>query len=272
MKQHFIFALAALWAVFAPEAQADGIAEPWQLYFQPPQSPVMEGLYSFHNLLMFVITAITIFVLVLLAYTCYRFSEKRNKTPSKTTHHTLLEVVWTTIPLFIIIGIAFPSCQNLYNIHHPPEADMTLKVVGYQWYWNYEYPDYKNLAFDSYMIQDKDLKPGQLRLLEVDNRIVLPVDKVVRVQITAADVIHSWAMPSLGVKTDAVPGKLNETWLQINKPGVYYGQCSELCGVLHGFMPIVIEAVTQDEFEAWIASKKNGLASNDNAKLAEIAQ
>lgn len=239
---------------FAGGAYADAV--PWQLGFQEAASPVMERLTDFHNMLLVIITAISLFVLFLLMYVCFRFSEKRNPKPSKTSHNTLIEIIWTTVPIIILVAIAIPSFRHLYFMDRTETPDMTLKVIGYQWYWGYEYPDHGNIAFDSYIVKDEDLKEGQVRLLEVDNRIVLPVETNVRILTTAADVIHAWAVPALGVKMDAVPGRLNETWVRINKPGVYRGQCSELCGAYHGYMPVVIEAVSKEKFEQWVKKAK----------------
>lgn len=252
----FLCLTLSLFVVGSPETYAAGAAVPWQMGFQEAASPVMEQITSLHNFLMIVITIISFFVLFLLLYICTRFSAKNNPKPSTVTHNTKLEVIWTAIPAIILIVIAIPSLKLLYYMDRTEDADMTLKVIGYQWYWGYEYPDNDNVSFESYMIPDEDLKPGQLRLLEVDNRIVLPVDTTVRILVTAADVIHAWAVPALGIKTDAVPGKLNETWVKITKPGVYRGQCSELCGTLHGFMPIVIEAVSKEDFKRWIEKTK----------------
>lgn len=229
---------------------------PWQIDLQQAASPVMERLANLHDFLLVIIASIVIFVMILLGYTCYKFSHKRNPTPSTTTHNLKLEIIWTLIPLFILIAIAVPSFQALRYIEKIPNPDMTIKVIGHQWYWEYDYPDNDNIHFDSYIISDKDLKPGQVRLLEVDNRVVLPIETNVRVLLTSYDVIHSWAIPSLGIKTDTVPGRSNETWLRIDKPGVYRGQCSEICGFGHGFMPIVIEAVTKEEFASWVAQNK----------------
>ncbi len=228
---------------------------PWQINFQEPASPIMHEIYNFHHLLLIIITAITIFVLGLLLYICVRFRASRNPVPSKTSHNTVIEIIWTAVPVLILVFIAIKSFPLIYKEAEAPDAQMTIKVLGSQWFWTYEYPDHGGFTFDSYMVEDKDLKPGQIRLLEVDNRIVVPVDTVIRVQMTAADVIHSWAIPALGVKKDAVPGRLNETWFKAEKPGVYYGQCSELCGVKHGFMPIAVEAVSKEQFAAWVASK-----------------
>lgn len=255
----------------APEAFAQ-IAQPWQLGFQEAASPVMERIASLHHGLLLLITAITLFVLGLLLYVCVRFRRRPHSVPSTTTHNTTIEIVWTVIPALILVAVSIPSVRLLYFMDKAANPEMTLKVIGYQWYWGYEYPDNGNISFESYMIPDKDLKPGQVRLLETDNRIVLPVETDVRVLVTAADVIHAWAMPALGVKIDAVPGRLNETWLRIDRPGIYRGQCSELCGVNHGFMPIVIEAVSKEEFKGWVAKKTSKLAASQKNLSSEVAQ
>lgn len=235
----------------------------WQLNFQTPASPVMEQLFALHNYLLVIITIIVVLVMILLGYTCWRFSEKNNPIPSKTSHNVKLEIAWTILPFIILMTIAVPSFKALYYMERTPEdTAFTVKIVGHQWYWRYIYPDHDNLEFESYMLKDKDLKAGQLRLLEVDNRVVIPVNKNIRFLITSGDVIHSWAVPSLGIKTDSVPGRINETWVKVNKTGVYYGQCSELCGVLHGFMPIALEVVTEEEFAEWLNTAKQKFAYN----------
>lgn len=228
----------------------------WQINFQTPASPVMEKILTTHNLLLIIIFAISIFVVALLGYTCYKFSAKRNKNPSTTTHNTLIEVVWTAIPVLILVAIVVPSLKLLYFEHKTEDAELNIKVIGHQWYWEYVYPDNDNIRFDSYMVQDKDLKPGQLRLLEVDNRLVIPAGVKVRFLITSADVLHSFAMPSMAIKKDAVPGRTNESWTMVEKPGVYYGQCSELCGVGHGFMPIAMEVKSKEDFAKWLEEAK----------------
>jgi cytochrome c oxidase subunit 2 len=233
----------------------------WQVDFQAAASPIMEELHSFHNFLLFIITAIVVFVLVLLGYVIFRFSAKRNPIPAKFTHNIAVEVIWTVIPIIILIIIAVPSFRVLRMVEHSPPAEVIVKVVGSQWYWSYSYPDHGNIEFDSNLIQDKDLKPGQIRLLEVDNRIVVPQGSVIKFLVTASDVLHSFAIPSLGIKTDAVPGKVTQTWTKIDKKGVYYGQCSELCGVNHGFMPIAIEVVSKEEFDEWIKKKETKTAA-----------
>lgn len=244
--------------------------QPWQLGLQPAHSPIMERVSSFHHLLLWIITLICLFVLALLAYACVRFREARNPVPSRRTHNTLLEVVWTAVPVLILVIMAVPSFKLLYYQDTQPETELTIKAVGHQWYWSYEYPDNGNFAFDATMIPDEEIQPGQTRLLETDNRVVIPVDTNVRIQVTAADVLHSWAMPSMGVKVDAVPGRLNELWIRVDEPGVYYGQCSELCGVYHGFMPITIEAVAPERFQAWVEEAQQKFAATD-APVVRVA-
>ncbi len=238
---------------------------PWQLGFQEAASPVMHEAVAFHDLLLWIIVATSVFVTLLLVYACVRYYRKVNKVPSKTSHNTLIEIIWTAVPILILVVIAIPSLRLLYKADVVPEAEMTVKMIGYQWYWGYQYPDHGDIAFDSYMVPDDeiDVSKGQVRLLEVDNRVVLPVDTVIRIQLTAADVIHALAIPALALKKDAVPGRLNETWVKIDKPGVYRGQCSELCGVGHGFMPIVIEAVSKEDFEKWVESAKQKFGALD---------
>lgn len=228
---------------------------PWQMYYQEPVTPVMENLYDFHLMLLYIEGAIVFIVASLLIYVIFRFRASKQKTPSKTAHNTLLEVIWTTIPVLILVFIAFPSFRLLYMMDVTPKADLTIKAIGNQWYWTYEYPDH-DIKFDSNMIPDNEIKGDQLRLFEVDNRVIVPTGTTVRLITTSADVIHSWAVPAFGVKRDSVPGRLNETWFNVKKEGVYYGQCSELCGVKHGFMPIVVQAVSPAKFAEWVASHK----------------
>lgn len=253
-----MFKFIALLFISLP-TYADGIPKNWQLGFQEAASPVMQRLASFHDYLLIIIFGISIFVLLLLAYVCIRFSRKNNPTPSKTTHNVLIEIIWTLIPALILVSIAIPSFKNLYYMDKDHKTDMSIKVVAHQWYWSYEYNSetHGDFGFDSYMINDSDIKPGQIRLLDVDNPVVLPVETDVKIIITSADVIHSWAIPALGIKIDAIPGRVNETWLRINKKGTYYGQCSELCGTGHGFMPIAIRAVEKEEYNKWLAESKS---------------
>lgn len=236
------------------------LPENWQMGFQEAASVAMEKFVNFHDLLLIIITGVVIFVFLLLIYTCVRFHHKNNPVPKKFAHNVGIEILWTIVPCIILIIIAIPSFRLLYYVDTIGKMDMTIKVVGRQWFWQYEYPD-DNIAFDSYMIPDDQLKPGQVRLLDVDNPIVLPVDTDIRIVVTAGDVIHSFAMPSLGIKIDAVPGRINETWVRITKEGQYYGQCSELCGVGHGFMPISLKAVSKEEYEAWKKDAKEKFAS-----------
>lgn len=258
MRVYMKTALLYGW-IFFLSANAYGASPvPWQMTFQEAASPLMQGITSMHNLLLVVISCIAIVVAALLIYVIVKFRAKNNPIPSKTTHHVLLEIVWTIIPVFILIIIGIPSLKLMFTLDQPQDAALTIKAIGHQWYWSYEYPDSdptKAFSFDSYMIEDKDLKPGQLRLLEVDKRVVVPVNTTVRVLVTSNDVLHSFAVPSLGIKKDGVPGRLNETWFRISKPGVYYGQCSELCGTKHGFMPIAIEVVSQEDYSKWHKSQ-----------------
>ena len=240
-------------------AQGNGYLEgqptPWGLGFQPSATPIKDQIGSFHDLLLWIITAITLFVLGLLLYVMVRFSARRNPAPSKTTHNTVVEVVWTVVPIIILVAIAIPSFKLLYAQDVIPDADMTVKAIGKQWYWTYEveHPENGVFQFDSYMLPEEEAKAqGKPRLLGVDTPLVLPVDTDIRIIVTAGDVLHSFAMPAFGVKIDAVPGRANETWVRIEKEGVFYGQCSELCGTGHAFMPIEIRAVSQEEYDEWV--------------------
>ena len=254
-------------SLFSLPSFSNGIAE-WQLGFQEPASPVMQTIYDMHNFVLIMMTAITIFVLILLIYVSIRFRKSVNPKPSKRTHNVILETLWTAIPVVILIVMAVPSFKLLYKQDVIPDVDMTIKVIGHQWYWEYQYPEHDDLSFESYLIPENELKEGQPRLLTVDNRLVLPVNKNIHVLVTAGDVLHSFAMPSLGVKKDAVPGRLNETWMRIDKPGIYRGQCSEICGRRHGYMPIVIEAVSENDFLAWVNKAKNEFAELNNSTFA----
>ena len=226
----FAAGAAAIFLIIAPALAGSGQPTNWQLGFQQSATPVMENITWFHDFLLIVITVITIFVLALLLIIAVRFNARSNPTPSKTTHNTLLEVVWTVVPVLILFAIVIPSFKLLFLQLNIPQADLTIKATGKQWFWTYTYPDHGKFEFDSLMVQEKDRKPDQPRLLAVDNEIVVPVNKTVRVQVIGADVIHAWAVPSFGVKIDAIPGRLNETWFKAEREGVYYGQCSELCG------------------------------------------
>lgn len=245
----------------------DGYPRAWSLGFQPAASSIKERIESFHHELLIIIFAIALFVIALIGVVVVRFRAKANPQPSRTTHNVLLEIIWTIVPVGILIVVAIPSFQLLFYQQKMPEIDMTLKVTGYQWYWGYEYVDHDGLNFLSYMIPEADIdeSKGQKRLLDTDNVVVLPIDTNIRVQITAADVLHSWTIPAFGIKRDAVPGRLNESWFRIDRPGIYYGQCSEICGTGHAYMPIMVKAVTKEEFDAWLVKAKEEFASNDNA-------
>ncbi|MBT4989706.1 MAG: cytochrome c oxidase subunit II [Rickettsiales bacterium] len=252
-------------------SMADGIAKPWQMGFQAPASPLASAAIETHNYIMLFMFAVLFFVLILIAYTCYRFKASNNPVPSTRTHHVFLEIIWIVIPTVIIVLVAIPSVELIYKQEVIPKTEMTLKVTGNQWYWSYEYPDFDSIAFDSYMLKDDELKEGDLRLLEVDNAVVLPVETYIDLHITSSDVMHSFALPSLGVKMDAVPGRLNHSWLYIEKPGVYFGQCSELCGAYHAFMPIKIRAVTKEEFKKWLIIAQQQFTSLDSPNNLHLA-
>jgi cytochrome c oxidase subunit 2 len=234
-----------------------GQPAPWEYKLQEAATPVMENIISFHNLLLWIITIITLFVLALLVAVAVKFNARSNPVPSRTTHNTLIEVAWTLIPVLILVAIAVPSFRLLFLELDVPKADLTIKATGKQWYWSYAYPDNGKFEFDSLMAQDK-----QPRLLGVDNEMVVPVNKVIRVQTTGADVIHSFAVPAFGIKIDAIPGRLNETWFKATKTGMFYGQCSELCGKDHAFMPIAVRVVNDQEFVAWVEAAKKKFAAN----------
>src|SRR5579862_1327806 len=263
-------AFATVFAGGAAFAAELGQPSPWEMDLQPSGSPVMDNIHWFHNVLLVIITVITLFVLGLLVTVMVKFNARANPVPSRTTHNTLIEVAWTLIPVLILVGIAVPSFRLLFEELDVPKADLTVKATGKQWYWSYAYPDNGKFEFDSLLAQDK-----QPRLLGVDNELVVPVNKVVRVQVTGADVIHSFAVPAFGIKIDAIPGRLNETWFKAEKTGMYYGQCSQLCGKDHAFMPISVRVVTDQEFSAWVedAKKKFALAkTNTYASAADAAQ
>ena len=268
--KNFLFTLFA--TIYVTTASANQPKE-WQLGFQNAASESMRDIVSFHNnLLLPIIIAISVFVLFLMIYACIRFRASRNPNPSKTTHNVAVEVLWTLIPCLILIVMAVPSFKMLYKQDTIPKAEVTIKAIGYQWYWGYEYPD-ENIIFESYMVKEEDLKENQPRLLAVDNEVVVPVNKVVKVLITANDVLHAWALPAFGVKRDAVPGRINETWFKAEKVGTYYGQCSELCGIQHAFMPITVRVVSEEDYAEWLSGAKIKFAKepfieNENIKIA----
>jgi len=236
---------------------------PWQLGFQPAATPVKERLSAFHDELLIIITLITVFVLGLLVYVIWRFNQQRNPVPSHTSHNTVIEMLWTVVPVLILIIIAIPSFKLMYYMDRVPNPEMTIKVTGHQWYWSYEYPDQGGLTFDSNIIPDDQLKPGQKRLLDVDNPLVVPADTIIRLQFTGTDVIHSWFVPSFGVQEYAIVGRLNESWMTVEHPGSYYGQCNQICGVNHAFMPIKVEAMSKEGFQRWLVDAKKKFARRD---------
>lgn len=242
-----------------------GQPAPWEWTLQESASPVMDYITWFHNFLFVLITVITLFVLGLLITVVVKFNAKANPIPSKTTHNTLIEVAWTLIPVLILVGIAVPSFRLLFLQLDTPKADLTIKATGKQWYWSYAYPDNGKFEFDSLLAQDK--KP---RLLGVDNEMVVPVNKIVRIQTTGADVIHAFAIPAFGIKIDSIPGRLNETWFKATKTGMFYGQCSELCGKDHSFMPIAIRVVSDQEFATWVEDAKKKFATNPANSFASV--
>lgn len=273
--------LVALAAVFAGVygVQSATAAEPknWQLGFQEAATPTMEQIDGFHDFVTIIATIIAVFVMVLLLIVIYRFNEKSNPTPTTTTHHLPLEIAWTVIPIIILVVMAIPSFKLMYFADRVDNPDMTLKIIGRQWYWSYEYPDHGNFTFDANIVSEEDLaKDSSLkRNMDTDERIVLPVGKKIQLLMTASDVLHNWAVPAFGIKLDTVPGRLNETWVQINKPGVYYGFCSELCGVNHAYMPITVEAVSPEAFEQWVKQAQKKYAKVDgtppSVDVAKIA-
>ena len=257
---------SAAWATTAETGQP----KPWQLGLQPGATPVMDDIIWFHDFLLWIIAAITLFVLALLVAVVLKFNARSNPVPSRTTHNTTIEVIWTVVPVLILVTIAVPSFRLLLLQLNTPQADVTVKATGKQWFWSYSYPDNK-FEFDSVMTQEKDLKPGEPRLLTVDNQMVVPVNKVVRVLTTGADVIHSFAVPSFGIKIDAIPGRVNETWFKAEREGTYYGQCSELCGRDHAFMPIAVHVVSDKDYVAWLDQAKKKYASDDSRPTAVAA-
>jgi len=247
---------------------------PWQLGMQPPATPVKDRLNAFHNELLVITFLIAGFVMALLLYVIIRFNHRRNPVPSHTTHNPVIEIMWTVVPVLILVIIAIPSFKLMYYMDRVPNPDMTIKVTGHQWYWSYEYPDQKDLAFDSNVIQDADLKPGQKRLLDVDNPLVVPIHTSVRVLVTSTDVIHSWFIPAFGVQEYAIIGRLNESWFNVDHEGTYYGECNQICGINHAFMPIKIVALSKEDFRKWLATAQKKFAHNntDGAGLRLAAE
>jgi len=273
-----LFFLTSLFS-FSGSVFADGGPKPWQLGFRPPATTTMEKVVEFHDSFINpIIIAIALFVIGLMVYIIVRFSEKNNPKPTKTTHNTTLEVLWTAIPAIILIIIAIPAFKLLYYSHYNPNTEMTIKAIGNQWYWSYEYPDH-GITFDSNMLCgtkeecdeiSKETGKNHVRLLDVDEPLVLPVNKKIKVIATATDVIHSFSVSAFGIKIDGVPGRAQDTWFEIINEGTYYGQCSELCGMLHGFMPIKVRAVSESEFDNWVQNKKAAAKKNEEIKKVEI--
>ncbi len=263
----FFFSKFYLFFIFFISTQVVFSRENWQMGYNESVTSVMDDIVYLHDrILLPIIVAISVFVLFLLLYSIYKFRASKNPIPSKTSHNTFIEILWTVVPCLILIVIAVPSFRLLYKQDIIPKADLTIKATGYQWYWGYEYPD-QNIAFDANMIETKNLKANQPRLLETDNHVVVPVNKTVKVLITANDVLHAWALPSFGIKRDAVPGRINETWFKATKEGVYYGQCSELCGSRHAFMPITVRVVSEKQYNDWIKEAKVKFAKYPENKI-----
>lgn len=259
------WSLVALAALLLPALGHAAEPHPWALGFQQGVTPVWERMNDFHNMLLIIIFSISFFVLALLVYVIFRFRESANPTPSKISHNTLLEVVWTLIPVLILVVIGFPSLKLLYYADRAPDAEITIKAIGKQWYWSYEYPDHGNFTFDAYMVPDNELKEGQPRLLATDNNIVVPVDTKVRLLVASGDVMHGWYVPALGVQKEAMPGRVNETWFQATREGVYYGMCTELCGTNHAYMPIAVEVVSKERFAQWVEEAKAKFSTAENS-------
>ena len=260
-------------AAFAGENDF-GIASEWQWDTQAPATDMMANMISFHNLTLWIIGAVVVFVSALLLIVIFKYNAKANPIPAKFTHNTFIEIAWTVVPIMILVVIAIPSFDLLYKQRVIPPADFTIKATGNQWFWTYEYPDHGDLSFDSVMIPEAELKEGQPRLLAVDNEIIVQINKTVRLIVTASDVLHAWTIPSFGVKIDAVPGRLNEAWFKANREGIYYGQCSELCGKDHAFMPIAVRVVSDAEFAKWLVEAKIKFAATpslQNVKVASIS-
>lgn len=267
-------AIAMVLAAFDPALAAEdvaGIPIDRGMGFQAPVTEVAREIHKFYDFLLILCFAVAAFVLALLIYIAVKFNAKANPTPSKTTHNNLIEVIWTIVPIIILGWVSWYSFPLLFLQDTIPPADMTIKVIGQQWYWDYEYPDHGDFAFSATMIPDDELREGQLRLLATDNPIVVPVNKVVRLHITAGDVIHAWTIPSFGMKMDAVPGRINESWFKAEQEGSYFGQCSELCGARHAFMPIEVKVVSEAEFEKWVAEMQREYGALDVDQDIQLA-
>jgi cytochrome c oxidase subunit 2 len=266
-----VVAAAALLSAVSAALAGMGEPSPWQIGLQDSATPIMSDITRFHNILLWIIAGISAFVLALLLIIIVRFNARANPTPTRTTHNTLLEVLWTILPVIILACIAVPSFRLLFIQLDVPKPDLTIKATGKQWFWTYDYPDNNNLEINSVMVAEQDLKPGQPRLLTVDNEMVVPVNKVVHVIVTGADVIHSFNVPSFGIRIDAVPGRINETWFKATTEGMFYGQCSELCGKDHSFMPIAVRVVSDADFAAWLAAQAHPAAENETGPRTAVA-
>ena len=269
-------ALTLLLAAAMMLSGADALANaprPWEMGMQPAANELKARISDLHNLVLIIITLITIFVGALLVWVMVRYNATRNPVPSTTSHNTTIEVLWTVIPVLILVVIAIPSFRLVYYLDRTPDPDMTIKVTAHQWYWEYGYPEAGDLAIESRMIRDEDLKPGMLRLLEVDNQLIVPIGKRIRILTNSVDVIHSFFIPSLGVQRYAIPGRTIETWMTVDKPGVYYGQCNQICGVDHSRMPIAVRAVTEEDYKAWLdkAKKSASIDPSERRVLADAA-
>ena len=273
LKRLTVLAITMVAILTGAESALAGLGQPspWQVGLQQSASPVMDNIIWFHDFLLYIISGIAGFVLVLLVVVMVRFNARTNPSPSRTTHNTLIEIAWTLIPIVVLMVIAVPSFKLLFLQLNVPAADLTVKATGKQWYWSYSYPDNGQFEFDSLMLKEGERKEGQPRLLAVDNEMVVPVNKTVRVITTGSDVIHSFAVPSFGIKIDAVPGRINETWFTATREGVYYGQCSELCGKDHAFMPIAVRAVSEQAFSAWVEEAKKKYAREEVPPATTVA-
>jgi len=267
LRNFFSFSLIFFLSSVADLA-AEGRSTPWQVSFQEPVTPVMEWIVEFHNQLLILIVVLGMFVLGLLIYTMIKFNENANPKPRSVTHNTVLEIAWTVIPTIILVIMAVPSLKLLYFSDRVQDAEMELEVMAHQWYWSYKYPDHGDFEFESYIVDEEDLALGQVRLLTVDNSVKIPVDTTIRILVSTDPdgVIHNWAVPAFGIKTDAVPGRLNETWIKVTKEGTYYGMCSELCGMGHGRMPIMVEVLSKDAFAVWVKDAAEEFAQKNNSQ------
>jgi cytochrome c oxidase subunit 2 len=267
-KMAALFA-AGLWLALSGAAALADQPHPWQFGMQAAATPVTERIHAFHDVLLVIIFAISLFVVGLLIYVMVRFNARAHPVPTRTSHNTVIEVLWTIIPVLILVTIAIPSFKLMYYMDRVPDSKMTIKVTGHQWYWEYNYPDQGNFSFNSNLVAEKDLKPGQPRLLEVDNPLVVPVGTNIRVQVAGTDVIHSWFVPSFGFQEYAVVGRLNEAWINVEHEGTYYGECNQICGVNHAFMPIEVKVVSQADFDKWAAEAKAKYAAAPPAGESE---